>query len=90
MEIRILQEDLYQVPQLFDAGRGCSMNDAQREQYRRLQDEVCPDTTPVIKGVSINPPHGLVRITARWWRDGFRKKTYWCCWFCELREEVVR
>lgn len=33
--------------------------------------------------------HGLQRVTSRSWRDLFRKRSYWRCWFCDLREEVV-
>lgn len=65
------------------------MNDwseATTAQVKRLQEEVCPDTVPRPTGGMANPKHGLQAVTSHNWRDWFRKRTYWRCWFCDLRE----
>jgi len=56
---------------------------AQEVQYQELSAEECfnPDN---------HLGHGLIAVTSRSWRDWFRKRRYWRCWYCDFREEMVK
>lgn len=63
------------------------MTETKWEQHDRLSNEVCPvSDKPEWSGPPTN--HGLIAVTSRSWRDWFRKRRFWRCWFCDLREEM--
>lgn len=77
------------------SGNGVAPNpkwsEAKQAQWRALSEEPCPgnpEPPDMPRDVSY-VRHGLQRVTSRSWRDLFRKRSYWRCWFCDLREEVV-
>ena len=66
-------------------GRFWSLTRVQQVQYDRLLfEDLCFPSGPRLL------THRLVLVRTRRWRDGFRRRVWWMCSFCDLCEEQTR